>query len=104
MGAILKDSIDKQEIAARIGGDEFIIALFGKNQKKRSRELIEELNRKTEQFNLSNSKGYKLIFSIGVHTEEMDEHSLDYFLQKADKKMYEHKREQKQNQINALNK
>ena len=102
VGTILKDSIERREIAARIGGDEFLIALFGNNQKTRSLELVEELNKKTEAFNSNCNKGYKLIFSIGVHTEEMEEHSLDYFLQKADKKMYEHKNEQKQNKLSVL--
>ncbi len=95
VGEIIRGSINQREIAARIGGDEFLIVLFRENQEDRLNEIITSLNKKAEEFNQSNTKDYKLIFSIGVCSGSMGEHSLDYFLREADKKMYVHKKEQK---------
>lgn len=95
VGRIIQESVTKREIAARTGGDEFLIILFRDNQKIRTEEIITAINEKAEDFNQKNVKGYQLIFSIGVCSEAMGDHSLDYFLREADKKMYEHKKEQK---------
>ncbi len=95
VGTIIRESISQREIAARIGGDEFLIILFRGNQKERMEEIIASLNEKAEQFNEENAKRYRLVFSIGVCSEAMGEHSLDYFLREADKRMYQNKKEQK---------
>lgn len=95
VGEIIRDSISGRDIAARIGGDEFLIVLFRENQKKHVEEIITSINTKADAFNAANTKNYKLIFSIGVCSETVGEHSLDYFLREADKKMYAHKKEQK---------
>lgn len=95
VGTIIQESVTQREIAARTGGDEFLIVLFRENQKARTEEIIASINEKADAFNQKNENRYKLIFSIGVCSEEMGDHSLDYFLREADKKMYEHKKEQK---------
>jgi len=96
VGCILRNSVNQREIVARIGGDEFVIILFRENQKQRVEEIIASINREAEEFYQKNEKSYKLIFSIGVCSEEMGDKSLDYFLREADRKMYKHKKEQKQ--------
>lgn len=95
VGKIIRESISQREIAARTGGDEFLIVLFRGNQKQRTEEIINSLNEKAEKFNEKNAKRYSLVFSIGVCSESMGEHSLDYFLREADKRMYQNKKEQK---------
>jgi len=95
VGTIIQESVTPREIAARTGGDEFIIILFRENQKERTEEIVESINQKADLFNKKNKKDYKLIFSIGVYSEEMGEQTLDYFLAEADKRMYQHKKEQK---------
>ncbi|MBO5353316.1 MAG: GGDEF domain-containing protein [Lachnospiraceae bacterium] len=95
VGEIIRESISPREIAARTGRDEFLIILFRGNQKERAKEIIASMNEKAEKFNGKNSKRYRLIFSIGVYSELMGEHSLDYFLREADKRMYQNKKEQK---------
>lgn len=95
VGEIIRTSISHREIAARTGGDEFVIILFRENQMERTQEIIASLNEKAEAFNKANAKDYKLIFSIGVCSEPMEEKNLDDFLREADKKMYAHKKEQK---------
>ena len=94
VGEIIRTSITKRDIAARIGGDEFLIILFRENQKQRAKEIVASINEKAEAFNATNTK-YKLIFSIGIFSEAMGDHSLDYFLREADQRMYAHKKEQK---------
>lgn len=96
VGRILRESVKSKEFVARTGGDEFVIVLFREKQKQRTEEIISSINQKAEKFNEENDKNYKLIFSIGVCSEEMGDKSLDYFLREADKKMYTHKKEQKQ--------
>lgn len=94
VGRIIQETVSN-EIAARIGGDEFLIVLFGENQRERTNYIIHTLKEKAEVFNRENPKAYRLIFSIGCCTESVEEHTLDYFLREADRRMYEHKREQK---------
>lgn len=95
VGTIIKESVIRHEIAARTGGDEFLIILFRENQKVRTEEIIQSLTQKAAYFNENNEKAYSLQFSIGVCSEKVGNHSLDYFLRKADQKMYAHKKEQK---------
>ncbi len=95
VGEIIRTSITKRDIAARTGGDEFVIILFRGEQKQHAEEIIASINKKAEAFNATNTKDYKLMFSIGVCSETTEDKSLDYFLRVADQKMYEHKKEQK---------
>lgn len=95
VGRILRESITYKDIVARTGGDEFLIILFRGEQKQHAEEIISSINQKAEEFNKQNEKNYKLIFSIGVCSEELGDKSLDYFLREADKKMYIHKKGQK---------
>ncbi len=98
VGEIIRSSITNREIAARIGGDEFLIALFredAETQKKQAEDIVSKLNQYADQFNEQNEKDYQLIFSVGICTECVTGHSLDYFLTIADQRMYEHKYRQK---------
>ncbi len=95
VGRIIQESVSQKEIAARTGGDEFIIILYRENQNMRAKEIVDAINEKADVFNKQNKKDYQLIFSIGVYTEKMTDQTLDYFLAEADKRMYEHKRAQK---------
>lgn len=95
VGTIIQESVTHHEIAARTGGDEFLIILFRENQEVRTEEIIQSLTQKADYFNENNEKAYSLQFSIGVCSEKVGKHSLDYFLRKADQKMYAHKKEQK---------
>lgn len=95
VGNIIRESVTPKEIAARTGGDEFLIVLYRENQKQRMEEITASITEKAAVFNENNEKDYSLKFSIGVCSEMIGNHSLDYFLRKADQKMYAHKKEQK---------
>ena len=95
IGQFIKQSIEEGDIATRNGGDEFLIVLYQKDQMKRAQEIVANLQEKAFIFNESKEKEYKLIFSVGVYTESTKDHSLDYFLREADRRMYEHKNRQR---------
>ncbi len=95
VGQIIKECIEEGDIATRNGGDEFLIVLYEKEQVKRAAEIVNDLQEKARYFNESGMKEYKLIFSVGVYTETTENHSLDYFLREADRRMYEHKNRQR---------
>jgi len=72
-----------------------VIVLFREDQRRRAENIVANINYLADEFNKKNEKDYKLVFSIGICSEELGERSLDYFLSEADKKMYMHKKEQK---------
>ncbi|MBQ7776462.1 MAG: GGDEF domain-containing protein [Lachnospiraceae bacterium] len=96
LGEIVKNSIT-EEIAARIGGDEFLIAFSGQDNEERAEKIKGLIIRGLDAYNQNSTKPYVLQASLGAFTARMHDHSLDYFLKKADEKMYimksQHKRE-----------
>lgn len=87
LGAIIEDSI-KQEVAARIGGDEFLIALTGRDIRERTQEIVHGIKKGIQAYNEVSEKEYELHASIGSCTDGIGGHTLDYFLKKADDLMY----------------
>ncbi len=96
LGQILKNSITN-EIAARIGGDEFLIAFAGNDNEERTEIIKALIIQGLTAYNQTSTKQYVLQASLGSFTDNLHKHSLDYFLRKADEMMYEvksqHKRE-----------
>lgn len=96
LGRIVRESI-KHEIAARIGGDEFLIAFVGNDIEERAEEIVSRIKRGISAYNQENNNPYELHASIGVYTNRIKNHTLDHFLKKADDLMYArkylHKRE-----------
>lgn len=88
LGNIVKNSVG-QELAARIGGDEFLIVMTGEHTSKRAEAIVEAVREGIRQHNLQNpEKGYELQASIGTYTNHVGNHMLDYFMKKADDIMY----------------
>lgn len=96
LGKIVKESIGN-EIAARIGGDEFLIAFVGEDIDDRAEAIVTCIQKGIQEFNQKSDKPYELQASIGVYTNRIKNHTLDHFLKKADDLMYArkylHKRE-----------
>lgn len=81
---------DEKEMAARFGGDEFLLVLShtdGASAEKRVREIEEGLNRLTVEYK---GKTIKVGGSAGIHTYDYNL-SIDDNLKQADKAMYEAK-------------
>ncbi len=96
LGKILKKSITN-EIAARIGGDEFLIAFAGEDNEERANSIKTLIIQELTAYNQNSTKPYVLQASLGSFTDSIHKHSLDFFLKKADEMMYEvksrHKKE-----------
>lgn len=90
IGKIIKRSI-KHEIAARIGGDEFLIAFAGNDIDDRTDEIVAQIKEGISCYNQSSNKEYELHASIGSYINRVRNHSLDHFLKKADDLMYARK-------------
>ncbi|MEN6462299.1 MAG: diguanylate cyclase, partial [Syntrophomonas sp.] len=62
---LLGDTFKEPDVVARIGGDEFAVISLQSSANKMD-ILIERLDRKINEFNLNNGKGYKLSMSVGI--------------------------------------
>lgn len=89
-GKIIKAST-KHEIAARIGGDEFLIAFMGLDIEERTEEIVSRIKEGIREYNKTSQKSYELHASIGAYTNRTRNHTLDHFLKKADDLMYARK-------------
>lgn len=90
LGRIIQDSL-QQEFAARIGGDEFLIAFTGRDIYKRTEEIVSHIKQGIREYNEVSTKAYEIHASIGSYTDSVRNHTLDYFLKKADDLMYARK-------------
>ena len=90
LGGIIQNSL-QQEFAARIGGDEFLIAFTGNDIYKRTEEIVSHIKQGIREYNEVSTKAYEIHASIGSYTDCVRNHSLDYFLKKADDLMYARK-------------
>ncbi len=90
LGSIIQNSL-RQEFAARIGGDEFLIAFTGKDTDIRTREIVDCIRQGLSEYNRVSEKAYEINASVGSYTDCARSHTLDYFLKKADDLMYAQK-------------
>ncbi len=85
---ILGNVISRGELAARIGGDEFIITLVGDNVQDREKEIVKAIRSKLDEYNETSEKKYQLQASIGHYSGIIQENNLDFFMKRADELMY----------------
>jgi diguanylate cyclase (GGDEF)-like protein len=100
VGKLLADNIRQEDMAARIGGDEFSVLLPETTQEK-AVEFARRLKSKIEQIDLDGIS-HELSASFGV-AELGTEESMDEFLQRADRNLYKAKKAGK-NKITFNNK
>ena len=85
-------SSNKNEISARFGGDEFIVAAAALDE-KHSETFINSINSYLELYNDTAGKPYKIKVSLGGYIATPGENmSLDEFIRIADENMYTQKR------------
>lgn len=92
IGQLVKGEIRNNDIIGRYGGDEFIIGLSDASTQT-AEAIANRISKAIASYKipLSNSKTLSFTVSIGGTTMN-DETSLDQFINKADKKLYEAKR------------
>lgn len=81
----------EDEICARIGGDEFLIAVCGDEVENRAESIKQEMLMALKEYNEAAGKPYPLSASIGVYCDCIRGNSLDHFLKQADDLMYANK-------------
>ena len=87
-GKILQHSIDKDSVAIRMGGDEFVI--FAKLQSDTEAvKLKKRIENNVRQFNIHSKEPFHLSFSIGI--AKFNGKNTDAFLSAMDDSMYEAK-------------
>ncbi len=94
LGQFIKNT-DGYQLAARMGGDEFIIALFGDNCEQITEQIVNNIKLQISYRNSHTEGTYRLGASIASFTAVLGDHSLDYFMKNADRLMYQRKKEHK---------
>jgi diguanylate cyclase (GGDEF)-like protein/PAS domain S-box-containing protein len=88
---ILNLSFRSTDIISRLGGDEFTVLVTDLTANKD--DAITRLNENLKAYNASETRGFKLAFSIGVATLEPERMTcFEELLEQADQAMYEQKR------------
>lgn len=90
IGNFIKKAV-RYETAARIGGDEFLIAFIGTDTKKRCSEIVRNIRSQIVERNKYKTTEYDISASIGEYTNVIRSRSFDQFLKKADELMYKEK-------------
>jgi two-component system, cell cycle response regulator len=89
---ILKDTFRSSDVIARIGGDEFAVAVLQDQEDSGEEPLLKRLQQKLEDFNSRIHKNYTLGISVGTaELKPRDQSAIDTLLAQADKKLYAHK-------------
>jgi diguanylate cyclase (GGDEF)-like protein len=92
---ILKVTCRESDVIARIGGDEFVILPVG-TTKDHAEIIISRLQKNLDIHNEKKDHSYNLSLSVGIACSDQGfTYSVDELLSKADKLMYEQKREKK---------
>lgn len=93
IAGILKETCRNVDIIARIGGDEFVVVPVGTTTDSTDL-IVARLQKNVGTYNNSMSRRYKLSLSVGVgHYDPSRPCSLDELLIRADKSMYEQKKD-----------
>ncbi len=98
----ISESLNPEEFAARMGGDEFEAVIFLKDP-KRSHLFKKNFRRLLDRYNSEGMKPYKLGASVGISKVSGYE-ELMFSMQSADKKMYSEKRKHHKDNEDILKK
>ena len=82
-------------LSTRIGGDEFLVAVFDTQAQKIAEDIAEKLREKLTAYRGKEDRPYQLEASIGIYTDRIQGNSLDVFMKKADALMYQNKLQHK---------
>lgn len=89
----LKDNAGWNEIAARIGGDEFLIVGVGQYSEEELRQKIAGIEKNVAERSAHSGKEYEISASLGFAVGEPEtEEEIDRLIEAADRDMYQNKR------------
>jgi diguanylate cyclase (GGDEF)-like protein len=89
-------TMDEYSICARFGGDEFVVAGISKNAEESGKKYLANMNTYLDNYNKDSGKPYEVHASIGlVNGKPVPGTEIDEFILKADRIMYENKKQNK---------
>ena len=94
LATILRNCSRKQDVVARIGGDEFLVYYTGMEQRETAEKKAALIRQQYEAFMGENYPKLRTFVSIGI-ARHRKEQPIGLFLQQADRAMYEEKRRKK---------
>lgn len=95
LSTLLKSVIRDADIAARWGGDEFVILSIGSDDQC-TEMMIERIRERLNEYNLYSGKPYRVECSLGFARVNLsDNRSFEDIIAEADARMYEEKRQRK---------
>jgi len=98
VATVLRSAFRSSDIVARLGGDEFVVLVSGEEEDF-PREAGRRVHDAVAVFTQGNPRPYRLSLSIGSASMSPGQTtSLDSLMEKADRMMYEQKRNHQQNQ------
>ncbi|GAB3675927.1 GGDEF domain-containing protein [Salinisphaera aquimarina] len=98
MADLLRNTFRQVDIVARVGGDEYAVAMRG--DKTAAATAMERLDAATDSLNESGMRPYPLSYSVGAATSDGKE-TFDALVQRADELMYAQKRTRKNARLNG---
>ena len=92
VATILQDSIRKNDVAARIGGDEFLVCAYAISTSANAMNMATTLVKKIQQINLIDNQSVELGASIGaIITRDPAKTDIQEMIRLADERMYQAK-------------
>lgn len=87
-GKIIKESFGKDDIVARMSGDEFVIIAVNKSLED-AKDIITSVNNNFEKYNINSNKPYKLSIDFGYSAFQSDKNTtFDDLIHEADRMLY----------------
>jgi len=97
LGKTLQNCTRSDDLIARIGGDEFVIALI-KTDEQQARKIMERINSILLEEGKNFHHQLELSISYGIHTiHKKDADDLEKIIQIADSRMYNNKAKKREN-------
>ena len=93
-GRMIRESATGR-LSTRIGGDEFLVTVFDVQAQQIAEGIEQKLRDQLVSYNKDAHRPYVLEASIGIYTDCIQEHSIDFFMKKADALMYRNKQQHK---------
>ena len=93
-GRMIRESATGR-LSTRIGGDEFLVTVFDVQAQQIAEGIAQKLRDQLVSYNKDAHRPYVLEASIGIYTDCIQEHSIDFFMKKADALMYRNKQQHK---------
>ena len=90
VGRVLSEAVTGKDVAARYGGDEFVVITMGDGAAAGT--LMERIQARTALLNQGDRRPYAITLSMGLAVYDPGADTLDTFLRRMDKRMYEEKR------------